>query len=129
MKTILEQATWYGIASLCALFVDVGLLWILVRFLSVNYLLAATISFLCGAAVAYVTSITWVFRYPRLRDRRAEFAGFVALGLPGLALNAGVISVAVRYFGLHYLWAKGAAAVTTFSWNFLARPQILFLRK
>jgi putative flippase GtrA len=129
MKTILQEATWYGIASLCALFVDVGLLWFLVKFLSVNYLLAATLSFLCGATVAYVISIRWVFRYHRLRDRRAEFVAFVALGLPGLALNAGVISVAVRYFGLHYLWAKGAAAITTFSWNFLARRQILFLRK
>jgi putative flippase GtrA len=129
MKTILQDATWYGIASLCALLVDVGLLWILVKFLSVNYLLAATISFLCGATVAYVISIRWVFRYRRLRDRRAEFVGFVALGLPGLALNAGVISVAVRHFGLHYLWAKGAAALTTFSWNFVVRRQILFQRK
>jgi putative flippase GtrA len=129
MKTILQEATWYGMASLCALFVDVGLLWILVNFLSVNYLLAATISFLCGATVAYVLSTTLVFRHHRFLDRRAEFASFVALGLPGLAINAGVISVAVRYFGLHYLWAKGAAALTTFSWNFLARRQILFLRK
>jgi putative flippase GtrA len=95
----------------------------------VNYLPAATISFLCGATVAYVLSITLVFRHHRLRDRRAEFVSFVALGLPGLAINAGVISVAVRYFGLHYLWAKGAAAVATFSWNFLARRQVLFLRK
>jgi putative flippase GtrA len=129
MKTMLREATWYAIASLCALCVDAGLLWIFVNFVSMNYLLAATISFMCGVTVTYVLSITWVFRYHRLRDRRAEFAGFVALGLPGLALNAGVISVAVRYFGLHYLWAKGAAAVATFSWNFLARRQILFLRK
>jgi putative flippase GtrA len=129
MKQIVHEVAWYGLASLCALCVDAGLLWILVKFLSVNYLLAATLSFMSGATVAYALSISWVFRYHRLRDRRAEFAGFVALGLPGLALNAGVISVLVRYFGVNYLWAKFAAAVTTFSWNFLARRHILFLRK
>jgi putative flippase GtrA len=129
MRTILHEAAWYGIASLCALGVDAGLLWIQVKFLAIDYLAAATLSFTCGATVAYVLSITLAFRHHRLRDRRAEFAGFVALGLPGLALNAGVISVAVRYFGMHYLWAKAVAALTTFSWNFLARRQILFLRK
>jgi putative flippase GtrA len=129
MKQIVHEVAWYGLASLCALCVDVGLLWILVKFLSVNYLLAATLSFMSGATVAYALSLSWVFRYHRLRDRRAEFAGFVALGLPGLALNTGVISVLVRYFGVNYLWAKCAAAMTTFSWNFLARRQILFLRK
>jgi hypothetical protein len=68
-----NSATWYGIVSLCFLFVDVGLL--------------------------------------RLRDRRTELVACVALGQPGLASDAGVISV------------------TTFSWNFLAHRQTLFLRK
>ena len=126
---ILRELGRYGMASLCALCVDAGLLWFMVRYLLMDYLLAATFSFICGAAVAYVLSISFVFRHSRFPNRRAEFAGFVLIGVPGLAVNAGVITVAVRYFGLHYLWAKGVAALATFSWNFLARRQILFFRK
>jgi hypothetical protein len=86
-------------------------------------------SFTSSATVAYAVSISWVIRYHRLRDRRTEYAGFVALGLPRRALNAGVPSGLLRYSGVDYLWAKCAAAVTTFLWNFFARRQFPFLHK
>jgi putative flippase GtrA len=129
MKSFIQEATWYGVASLCALFIDVSILWILVRFLSLNYLLAATISFLCGATVAYLISIRLAFHHHRLQSRRAEFISFVAIGVPGLAINAGVISIAVESLGLHYLVAKSMAACVTFGCNFLARRQLLFLQR
>ena len=126
MKKALQQVAWYGFASLCALTADAALLWLLVQFFSVNYVIAATISFSCGAAVAYVLSVRFAFDQHRLRSRRAEFLSFVAIGIPGLAINAAIITVAVEYLGMHYLVAKFAAASTTFVCNFLARRQILF---
>lgn len=129
MRTVVHEAAWYGLASLCALMVDAGILWLLVQFLSFNYLLAATISFILGATVAYALSVKLAFQYHRLRNRRVEFASFVALGIPGLAINAGAMSIAVEYFGLHYLLAKCFAASITFACNFFARRQILFLQR
>lgn len=128
MKAMFRETLGYAIASGCALVVDMAILWALVRFLSWNYLAAATTSFLAGAVVAYEISIRLAFRQHRLKDRRAELATFVAIGMVGLVVNAAVMYVAVKYFGLHYLIAKCVAAAFTFMCNFIARRQILFVR-
>jgi putative flippase GtrA len=124
----MKEAIGYGAASAVAFAVDVAILWALVRFFGWGYLAAAAVSFLAGAAVAYALSLKLAFKQHRLRDQRVEFIGFVAIGTAGLALNAAVMSLAVRYFGLHYLLAKCVAACFTLMCNFIARRQILFVR-
>lgn len=128
MKTLIKEALGYTAASGCALLVDVTILWSLVHYLSWDYMPAAATSFLIGAVVAYELSVRLAFTQHRLRDRRAELASFVAIGTLGLAVNAAVMFVAVRYAGLHYLIAKGVAAGFTFTCNFVARRQLLFVR-
>jgi putative flippase GtrA len=129
MSKLLREALGYGAASLCALAVDMGILWTLVHFFSWDYLAAATASFLVGAVVAYLLSVRFAFTERRLRDRRAEFASYVGIGTIGIAVNASVMSLAVRYFGLHYIIAKCVAAGFTFTCNFAARRQMLFVRR
>jgi putative flippase GtrA len=129
MTRLLQEAVGYGAASLCALAVDMGILWTLVHFFSWDYLAAATASFLAGAVISYLLSIKIAFKEHRLQDRRTEFASFVGIGTIGLAVNAGVMSMAVRYFGLHYIIAKCVAAGFTFTCNFVARRQMLFVRR
>jgi putative flippase GtrA len=93
------------------------------------YLAAATVSFLIGAVVAYVLSVRLAFKEHRLHNRQAELLAFVVIGAIGLAVNAAVISIAVAALGLHYLLAKCVAAAFTFTWNFFARRQMLFVRR
>jgi len=128
MKGLTLELAGYGVASICALAVDMTLLWILVQYLSVGYVLAATLSFLAGATVAYSLSVRLAFKEHRLSDRRAEFLSFVALGTVGLAINAAIVAVSVKYLGLHYLIAKCGAAGCTFICNFALRRQVLFVR-
>ena len=128
MKSIVKEAFGYGAASAIALAADVTLLWLLVRFFDWGYLVAATISFLAGAVVAYAMSLKLAFKQHRLRNQHLEFVSFVAIGTVGLGINAAVIFIAVRYFGLHYLLAKCVAAGCTFICNFAARRQLLFVR-
>ena len=127
MNNILRQLIGYAAASGCALVVDVGILWALVHFAGWNYLPAATLSFISGAFVAYELSIRLAFRQHKLHDRRLELVTFVAIGSLGLAVNTGVIFVMVNQFGLDYLIAKGVAAGFTFTCNFVARRQLLFV--
>lgn len=127
MNAVARDAMRYLLASGCALFVDIGILWVLVQYFSWWYLAAATTSFLSGMVVAYVLSITMVFDHRRLNDQWIEFLSFAAVGGVGLAINAGVIFMAVGYFGLHYLAAKCIAAGFTFAFNFFARRQFLFI--
>lgn len=126
MKTLLKEAVGYAAASACALVVDFAILWALVYFLSLEYLVAATISFLSGSIVAYGLSANFAFRHHRLHNRDVELVGFVVIGTLGLAVNAAVIFVSVNYFGLHYLEGKLVATGFTFACNFFARRQILF---
>jgi putative flippase GtrA len=128
MKTLAKEALGYATASACALAVDMITLWILVHFLSWDYMPAAATSFFGGAVVAYVLSVKLAFKQHRLDDRRAEFASFVAIGTFGLGVNAVVMFVMVKYAGLHYLIAKCVAAGFTFLCNFIARRRILFVR-
>lgn len=129
MRQFLRELLGYGAASVCALIVDVAVLWALVHFLSWGYLAAATTSFLVGAVVAYQLSTAIAFKEHRLTSRKTEFASFVAIGGIGLAVNAAVIFIGVNYLGLHYLIAKCVAAGFTFVCNFIMRRQILFVRR
>jgi len=127
MNAIIKEAIGYLAASACALVVDITILWALVHFIFFEYLVAATISYLAGAVVAYEISVKVAFKQHRFRERDSEFILFVIIGGIGLVINAGVIFVAVSYVGLNYLAAKGVAAAFTFTCNFIARRQILFV--
>ncbi len=128
MRILLGQVVGYGAASVCALAADITILWLLVQFCGWSYLTAATASFLAGGVLAYALSVRLAFHHHRLADPRLELLTFVAIGVAGLIINATVISLAVRYLGLHYLLAKCLAAGFTFICNFIARRQILFVR-
>jgi putative flippase GtrA len=129
MRMVIQEALRYAAVSTCGLTVDITILFILVHYFSWWYLAAATASFLAGLVVGYALSVTLVFKYRRLKDRRVEFASFAAIGAVGIAINAVAISFGVKYLGLHYLIAKCGAAGFTFVWNFVARRQLLFVRR
>ncbi len=115
----------YGLCSAAALALDWGLLVLLVK-LGVNYLAAAGMSFMAGMALAYAGSILFVFRGRRARRLRAEIAGFLAIGLAGLALNQLLIFLFVHCGGLDVVLAKAPTAAFVFMFNFLLRRALLF---
>jgi putative flippase GtrA len=126
VKHLVVQIVRYAAASVIALVADISILWALVYFFSCPYLAAAGISFLSGMCVIYLLSVKLVFDRRMLQDRRAEFLIFLAIGAVGLAINLGVMAIAVTYLGLHYLAAKSIAAACTFICNFTARRELLF---
>jgi putative flippase GtrA len=129
MKAVVQEGIRYTAVSACALIIDIAVLFILVHYLSWWYVAAATTSFLVGLLVAYVLSVSLVFKYRRLNDQHFEFASFAGIGVVGVAINAAVISFGVKILGMHYLIAKCGAAGFTFVWNFVARRQFLFVQR
>ena len=81
----------YGLVSLVALAVDLGLLELLHRFTTLHYLFSASLSFVAGGFVAYLLSVRFVFRHRRVDTAMTEGSIFIALGLVGLAINAMVL--------------------------------------
>lgn len=119
----------YGLASALALAVDYGLLLLLSKSFGVAYLTAAALGFLAGMAIAYVLSITIVFKNRRNVRASLEAASFVAIGLAGLALNQLMIWALVAHAGLDVAIAKAPTAGVVFMFNFLARRSLLFTPK
>jgi putative flippase GtrA len=127
MSGIMREALGYALASLCALLADFAVLALLVQVCGWWYIAAATVSFLSGMLTVYLLSVRFVFKNHRLTDRRAEFVSFGAIGALGLAINVGVIYMLVSRLAIHYLVAKCVAAGFTFTFNFFARRQLLFV--
>ena len=128
MKALLREAVGYGAVSAVSLGADMTILAILVHYFHWENVPAAITSFLAGACLAYALSVRFVFSQHRLRNRRAEFASFVALGSIGLAVNAAVIHIGADRLGLPVLVAKSIAAGFSFCCNFVVRRQILFVQ-
>ena len=126
MGRLLTEVGGYGLASAAALAVDTSVLYAFVHFAGWHYLAASVMGFAAGAAVAYLLSIRFVFRFRQLRNPSLEFASFVALGLVGLLVNAAALFIAISAVGLGLITAKLFAAGCTFAANFTMRRQLLF---
>lgn len=126
VNKILLEISSYVTASAIAFAIDFCLLAALVSFAGVPYLAAAAISFAAGTVFVYWASVTRIFDFRRIGNPPREFGIFLAIGAVGLALNLGVMHVAVERVGLHYLAAKIVAASLTFGCNYALRRAVLF---
>ena len=126
MTPMTREMAAYATVSATAFASDVATLATLIRMCHWHYLVASTVSFLVGAAVAYVLSVRFVFSFRRVANRQAEFAAFTAIGSVGLLANAAVMAGAVEILNLHYMIAKILSGGTTFLLNYSARRLLLF---
>jgi putative flippase GtrA len=126
LHRLIRETGGYALASVAGLAMDMAVLALLVSSAGVQYLAAATISFLCGAVLVYVLSVRFVFSVRRFESRTLELSSFVAVGLAGLLVNALIMYLAVTVAHVHFAVGKLAAAGCTFTVNFLLRRGILF---
>lgn len=116
----------YFVASLVALIIDVGSLWVLTSLLGVPYLLSGAVAFTLGVITVYILSVRWVFSERMVRNPHLEFLLFAGIGLVGLGINELVLWALTSIGGVFYLVSKMASVVVVFSWNFAARKWLLF---
>ena len=125
-RALLVQLFKYGAASGVALAVDYGLMVALTELAGLHYLVSATIGFCCGAVVAYMLSVAFVFTERRLASAGVEFALFVLIGVAALGLNQALLFALVDGAGLHYALAKVPVTGVVFLFNFGVRKAVLF---
>jgi putative flippase GtrA len=125
-KRVVLEAIRYFAASAVALATDFFSYLGLIRFVGVNYLIAAGIGFLLGLVVIYFLSIRLVFRDRAMTDPVTEFLVFGAIGVAGLALNWLVLYIAVDKLSYGYGLSKLISAVLVFCFNFTLRKFALF---
>ena len=118
----------YGLASVAAFGVDLGLLTLLVKVAGWHYLVASAVSFVAGGVFLYVLSTRFVFQFRRAENRALELSYFIGLGVVGLVINIAAIRFAFDGLGLDLFGSKLCAAACTFGANFLLRRYFLFSR-
>lgn len=118
----------YAVGAAVAFVVDVALLTAQVEWLGINYLVAATFSFIAGTVVVYRVSVEHAFAYRRIDRAHVEFGIFAVVGGVGVLVNLAAMYLAVQSLHLHYLLAKCLAAGFTFLTNFATRRALLFTR-
>lgn len=112
----------YGLASIVAMVLDVGLLYVLVDYVTIYYLYAATIAFCSSLIFHYVLVKLFVFKLSRV-SAGTEFFWYCLIGLVGLILNNLIIYILVT-MQIWYIFAKLVSLVTVFIFNFSARRRL-----
>jgi putative flippase GtrA len=122
----LRQFVLYGAISVAALAVDYSLLIFLTEYVGIYYLVSASISFLAGMALVYVSSVGFIFDERRLSRRSVELTSFAAIGVAGLVLNGLLLWAITSGTPLSYQLAKLPTAGVVFLFNYVARRNLLF---
>jgi putative flippase GtrA len=106
--------------------VDIGLFLLFAQHYGLPYLRVAAATFILATLVNYWLSIRFVFVSGARFRRRWELALVFAVSALGLALNQGILALAVERFGVGLLAAKLAATGAVFFWNYFARRLFVF---
>ena len=123
---VVPQLSRYAVVSALALGLDFAV------FLALNNVLGmptltGVIGYACGLVLHYQLSRRFVFDAARSeKSAHRMFTEFVASGLVGLALTAGVIAVVTGPMGISAIIAKVLAAGTSFVGVYLIRRTIVF---
>lgn len=123
---LVPQLSRYAVVSAFALALDFAI------FLSLNAVtgmptLSGVIGYACGLVLHYQLSLRFVFDTGKsAKSAHRRFTEFVASGLVGIAITAGVIAVATGPLGMGALIAKVLAAGASFVGVYLIRRRIVF---
>lgn len=118
----------YLVVGGVAFVADFLALWALVSLAGLHYLPATALAFVLGVWVNYQLSIRWVFVYRAVSLTGVEFGIFLLVGVVGLGVSLGAMSLLAGWLGLHYLLAKALATMLTLLVNFGGRKLLLFTR-
>lgn len=121
-----RQFLQYLIVGGMAFLVDLSALYGLTEFVSLHYLVSATIGFLLGLLLNYLLCVAWIFEYRALENAIHEFLLFALIGIIGLLLNNVLLYGFTEGLGMFYLVSKLLAAGIILVFNFSLRRHILF---
>ncbi|MGB0748445.1 MAG: GtrA family protein [Magnetospiraceae bacterium] len=126
-RVVMREAVRYFFASLAALGVDLGVLFLCHQVLGMDVLWASSLGFMAGMIFIYIVSIRKIFEFRRLEGAAAtEFAWFWITGFIGLGITALAMPFLVSNIGFGLLPAKVLTSGGVFTFNYVSRKLLLF---
>ena len=99
-----------AVASVVAFAFDLALLWLLIKEVGINDLIAVSLAFLLAMTLHYVLSRIWVFRGTE-RGVASGYAYFIINAVIGLTVTLALFAIMTRLTGLHFLASRALASV------------------
>ena len=130
MKKLFEQIVKFGIVGAIAFVIDYAVLFVLVQFLHMDSIIAATISFTVSVIFNYLASMKYVFVGRADQSKQTQFIIFIVLSVIGLGINDGIMWILNGILSpfiptYYYLVSKIVATAIVMVWNFVSRKIFL----
>ena len=125
----LVQAVKFGAVGILNTGIDLGLYFVLTRWLGLDALpvLAKSLSYSGGILNSFLWNKFWTFR--SRAGTWVTLIPFILTALVGLGINTGMLQLCLKNFLLPELVALGAATLTTLAWNFVISKFVIFKEK
>jgi putative flippase GtrA len=122
----LVQAVKFGAVGILNTAIDLGLYFVLTRWLGLGGLpvVAKSISYTAGILNSFLWNKFWTFQ--SRAGTWATLIPFILTALVGLGINAGTLQLCLKTFHLPELVALGLATLITLFWNFVISKFIIF---
>jgi putative flippase GtrA len=123
---LVQQAVKFGAVGVLNTLVDLGLYFVLTRWLGLAGLpvLAKSISYGAGIFNSFVWNRTWTFR--SRASAWKTLLPFLLVNLVGLGMNTGAMQLGLNGLRLPELVSLGMATAFTLAWNFILSKFIVF---
>ncbi|MGD0753155.1 MAG: GtrA family protein [Anaerolineales bacterium] len=122
----LVQAVKFGAVGILNTAIDLGLYFVLTRWLGLGALpiLAKSISYSAGILNSFLWNKFWTFQ--SRAGTWATLFPFILTNLVGLGINTGMLQLCLKTLHLPELVALGLATLTTLFWNFVISKFVIF---
>ena len=122
----LVQAVKFGAVGILNTAIDLGLYFVLTRWLGLGGLpvVAKSISYTAGILNSFLWNKFWTFQ--SRAGTMKTLLPFILTALVGLGINAGTLQVCLKTLHLPELVALGAATLITLFWNFVISKFVIF---
>jgi glycosyltransferase involved in cell wall biosynthesis/putative flippase GtrA len=100
----------FAVSGMTGAVVNLGLLFFLTEFLGLWYLFSATIGYAGAFFLSFTLQKFWTFGERTMDRIFRQMAGYLAVGLANLSINALLVYQLVESAGLHYILAQALSA-------------------
>lgn len=125
MQRLIGQFARFLVVGGISFAVDFGLFFVLYHYLSVQYILASTISFSLSLVLNYYLTLKFVFEARPDRKLLREFAIYIGLNIVALGLNQFILFLTVDTLGISPLLGKLVATAVVLIYNFISRKLLI----
>ena len=121
----------FGIVGISGIVINLGILFLLVEFFTMNKDLASPIAIEISILSNFILNDLWTFgsiENKKVAGRWHRLVAFNIVSVGGAAINYGIFLMLTTWFAVYYLAAQLIGIVIAFVWNFLVNRRVTWKR-